>query len=146
MNFWSSIINIDKENIAERRLIAEYRRDKEWKPLRDYFSAVKTGDAEAAEKLLEAGVSINAVEPTSTLTALHYAAARQADAVTEMLLARGGIDHLKRDGFGRLASEHAGRFGENPELADRLRTLEAAQAQEQGITLTYRPRPAGSTL
>lgn len=111
---------------------------------RPFFSAVKIGNEKKAQSLLDAGVPINCTEPSTRFTALHYAAARKAHAVTEMLLARGGIDHLQRDGFGRLASEMAGRFGGDYDLAERLRMLEAAQAQKQGITLTYRPRSPAS--
>lgn len=108
---------------------------------RPFFSAVKMGNEKKARSMLEAGVPINCTEPSTRFTALHYAAARRAHAIVEMLLARGGFDHLQRDGFGRLASELAGRFGDNPELAERLRMLEAGQAQERGIILTFRPRP-----
>lgn len=107
---------------------------------RPFFNAVKMGNEKKTRSLLDAGVPVNCTEPSTRFTALHYAASRRAHALVEMLLARDGIDHLQRDGFGRLASELAGRFGENPELAERLRMLEARQAQERGIVLTFRPR------
>lgn len=111
------------------------------KKARHFFAAVKLGDEIAAEGFLNDGIPINCAEPSTGFTALHYAASRKAHSVMAMLLNKDGIDHLKRDGFGRLASELAGRFGENLELSRRLRMLEAAQAREQGIKLTYRPRP-----
>lgn len=114
------------------------------KNARHYFAAVKMGDEAAAEEFLNNGIPINCAEPSTGFTALHYAASRKAHSVMAILLNKDGIDHLKRDGFGRLASELAGRFGENLELSRRLRMLEAAQAQKQGITLTYRPRPSAT--
>ena len=129
-----------KLNVVKLKKIVSVSKVLE-KKARRFFAAVKAGDELAAEAFLEDGVPINCAEPSTGFTALHYAASRKANSVMNMLLNKDGIDHLKRDGFGRLASELAGRFGENLELSRRLRMLEASQAREQGITLTYRPRP-----
>lgn len=128
------------EFIAKRRFISEFRREEKWRPLREYFAAARTGDEKTVKKQLDAGVSVNAVDPISSFTALHFAAARRGYRMMETLLDQPDIDHLVRDGFGRLPSELAGRFSEDLELARRLRTLELWQSQNQGVTLTYRPR------
>lgn len=129
-----------EEFIAQRRFISEFRRAEKWKPLREYFAAVRTGDEITVKKQLDAGVSVNAVDPMSSFTALHFAAAQRAHAMLETLLAQPDLDHIVRDGFGRLPSELAGRFADDPETANRLRNLEAAQARKQGVTLTFRPK------
>jgi len=108
---------------------------------RRFMSAAKSGDTTILLELLEQGFPVNAREPATSFTALHHTAAHSSEDAVNALVERDDIDLLKRDGFGRLASELAGRFGENLELSRRLRMLEAAQAREQGITLTYRPRP-----
>jgi len=133
-------MNNDTEFIAKRRFQAEYRRNPEWKPLREYFAAAKTGDAKTIIKHLDAGISVNAVEPTTTFTALHYAASQRSDMLLETLLDQPDIDNLKRDGLGRLASELAGACAGDMETARRLRTLELWQARNQGIILTFAPR------
>ena len=129
-----------EEFIAQRRFISEFRREEKWRPLREYFAAARTGNEKIVKKHLDAGVSVNAVDPISSFTALHFAAARRGYRMLETLLNQPDIDHIVRDRFGRLPSELAGRFSEDPELADRLRTLELWQAQNQGVKLTYRPR------
>ena len=108
---------------------------------RKFMNAAKSGDATILLELLEQDFPVNAREPATSFTALHHTAAHSSEDAVSVLVWREDIDLLKRDGFGRLASELAGRFGENLELSRRLRMLEAAQAQERGITLTYRPRP-----
>lgn len=108
---------------------------------RKFMNAAKSGDATILLELLEQGFPVNAREPATSFTALHHSAAHSSEDAVSVLVEREYIDLLKRDGFGRLASELAGRFGENLELSRRLRMLEAAQAREQGIKLTYRPRP-----
>ena len=129
-----------EEFIAHRRFLAQYRRNPEWKPLREYFAAASIGNKKIVKKHLDAGISVNEVDPLTTFTALHYAAARRGYAMLDMLLEHPDIDHIVRDGFGRLPSELAGTCAEDIDTARRLRTLEAAQAQKQGVTLTYRPR------
>lgn len=124
--------------IAKRRFQAEYRRNPEWKPLRDYFAAVRVGNEKIVKESLNSGISVNAVEPTTTFTALHYAASRRASALLETLLDQHDLDHLKRDGLGRLPSQLASTCAGDIETARRLRTLEMWQAQDQGVTLPYR--------
>lgn len=127
------------EFIAKRRFISEFRREEKWRPLREYFAAARSGNEKVVKKHLDAGISVNVADPETKSTALHYAAARRGYALLETLSNHPDIDHLVLDGFGRLPSELAERFAEDPRTANLLRTLEAVQAREQGVTLTFRP-------
>ena len=106
-----------------------------------FFRAARMCEVDTIRELVGDGVSINLVENGSGFTALHYAAARKGRRLRQFLLRNKNIDHLKRDRLGRLPSELAGTIAADLRVARQLRTRELAQAQERGITLTYRPRP-----
>lgn len=107
----------------------------------EFFSAARTGNRKKIEALLYSGVSPNVVEPSTGFTLLHYISSRGITAGLNTLLRRCEFDHLLRDHLGRLPSELAATVAEDSRLAGRLRTLEIEQADRQGVTLTYRPRP-----
>lgn len=107
----------------------------------EFFLAARYGDYKTIKRLLDSGVPPSLTEPSTGFTLLHYIAARGIGAPVDGLLRQYEFDHLVRDNLGRLPSELAATVAEDFTLAGRLRSLEIEQADSQGITLTYRPRP-----
>lgn len=110
--------------------------------------AAENGDAARLGELLARGVPVNSRDPDTGATALHYAAAQGARRALRVLLRDGGSDHLIRDKQGRLPSELAGLYGNDPAMARLLLRKEAEQARASGIRLHRRddhgsapPRP-----
>jgi ankyrin repeat protein len=106
--------------------------------------AAKDADEKGLQTLIEKGVPVNFQETTTGATALHYTAAYAARPAFRVLMASSACDFLIRDRKGRLASEMAGVFGDDPAMARLLRIKERKQAQGQGIVLTRRLRKEGS--
>ncbi|WP_366555350.1 ankyrin repeat domain-containing protein [Aquibaculum sediminis] len=109
--------------------------------LAEFFLAARYGDYRKIKTLLDSGVPPTLAEPSTGFTLLHYIAARGIGAPVHGLLRRYDFDFLLRDHLGRLPSELAATVAEDFTLAGRLRSRELEQADSQGITLTYRPRP-----
>lgn len=74
-------------------------------------------------------------------TALHISAATRAPGVLRVLVECGLCNFLLRDKGGRLASELAYLFGQDPAVARLLGTKERKQVEDQGIALTRRQKP-----
>ena len=109
--------------------------------LSEFFLAARSGDYRAIKRLLDAGVPPTLVEPSTGFTLVHYIAARGVSGRVRLLLRQYSFNFLLRDHLGRLPSELAATVAEDFAFASRLRTLELEQADSEGITLTYRPRP-----
>lgn len=106
---------------------------------RDFLIATERGNPDTLRIYLDAGIDVNYQDPKTGQTALHVLAAAQARQAIRVLLASGKCDFLIRDKRGRLASELAYMFGEDPALARLLGNKERKQAEAQGIKLTRRP-------
>ncbi len=107
------------------------------------LNAAQRGDAMSMEGLIHAGASVNHQDAQTGATALHYAAAYGARAALRVLLSSGKCDFLIRDKAGRLASEMAGLYADDPVVARLLRRKERAQADRLGISLARRPETPG---
>ncbi|GAB3326684.1 hypothetical protein GCM10027428_35430 [Haliea atlantica] len=85
---------------------------------------------------------VNYQERGTKFTALHAAAATGARMTARLLLETGKCDHLLRDFKGRLPSELANLYGNDPALAHLLGIKERKQGDREGIRVTRRPIPA----
>ena len=103
------------------------------------LNAAQRGDAMSMQGIITSGASVNFQDRQTGATALHYAAAYGSRASLRVLLASGKCDFLVRDKAGRLASEMAGVYADDPAVARLLRRKERLQADSRGITLTRRP-------
>jgi len=83
-------------------------------------------------------VDVNAVDPRTGATTLHYVAAHGARPALRLLIRSRKCDFLIRDKRGRLASELAGIYGHDPAVARLLLRMENQQARAQGIRLRRR--------
>jgi ankyrin repeat protein len=102
------------------------------------LGAAQRGDATSMQLLIDDGALVNQQDKQTGATSLHYAAAYHARAALRVLLKSGKCDFLIRDKAGRLASEMAGVYGNDPAVARLLRRKELAQARGQGIVLARR--------
>ena len=105
-----------------------------------FLEAADEGDDELVTDFISAGFPLDVTEPGTGQTALHIVAACGARRAVMMLIQSRRVDFLIRDDEGRLASEMAGVFGDDPAMARLLRIKERKQAQAQGVALTRRPR------
>ena len=109
-----------------------------------FLRAAENGDAARLGELLARGVPVNSRDPDTGATALHYAAAQGARRALRVLLRDGGSDHLIRDKQGRLPSELAGLYGNDPAMARLLLRKEAEQARASGVRLRRRDDPGAA--
>lgn len=105
---------------------------------RRFFAAVERGDAITVLAYIRIGYDVNKKRERLGDTALHIAAARNAKDVLKVLIESRQCDFLIRDNRGRLASEMAYLFGDNPAAARLLGNKERQQAKVQGVKLTRR--------
>jgi len=109
--------------------------------LSEFFLAARSSDYRTIKRLLDSGVPPSLVEPSTGFTLVHYIAARGVSVRVRGLLRQYSFNFLLRDNLGRLPSELAATVAEDFAFASRLRDYEIEQADREGITLTYRPRP-----
>lgn len=107
----------------------------------EYLEAAERGDETDLQDFIEEGFPVMWQDPENGLTALHIVAGCQARKALRVLLATDQCDFLIRDNLGRLPSEMAYLYGEDPAVARLLGNKERKQAEEQGINLTRRPKP-----
>lgn len=82
-----------------------------------FLEAARTGDTDTVKRMLADGYTdIGHAELGTGLTALHYAAARNAKAVLKLLVATGKCDFAKKDKQGRTAATLAVEVADNPAL------------------------------
>ncbi len=103
------------------------------------YRAAERGDAIAMLSCLQSGFDVNQQRERFGDTVLHIAATRNAKKVAMVLIESGKCDYLLRDRAGRLPSEKAYLFGENPALARLLAIKERKQAEAQRTRLARRP-------
>jgi ankyrin repeat protein len=125
----------------EDELLPKLRDDRDMNRLgREFLKAVERGNAPAVGAYIEEGFPANYQDRQTQETALHISAATRAHKVLRVLLDCGLCNFLLRDKGGRLASELAYLFGQDPAAARLLGSKERKQAEAQGIKLTRRPQ------
>lgn len=107
---------------------------------REFLQAAERGNPQMIGALIEEGVPANWQDPQTGQTALHVTAATKARRALRVLIGSSRCDYLLRDRQGRLASEMAYLYGEDPAVTRWLRIHERRQAEAQGIKLTRRPQ------
>ena len=96
------------------------------------LNAVKAGDAESVQALIEAGYDAFAhVAPATGMTALHYAAALNARAIVKLLMKTGGFDLSALDRFGRSPASLAVEVADNPAMGRFLYDSQYRQSQRR---------------
>lgn len=105
---------------------------------REWLDSARRGDTDAVGAFLEEGFPITYQDRLTGETALHAAAGSQARSVVRVLLPL-WPDFLIRDRQGRLASELAYVYGEDPALAHLLRIKERKEAIASGRNVSRRP-------
>ena len=104
-----------------------------------YYKAIDRGDARKLKEVFDKGFPVDIPNPVSGGTALHSLAAGGARPAIRLLLTYEDINFLARDNKGRLPSEMAYLYGNDPALARLLGNKERKQAEAKGIKLTRRP-------
>lgn len=121
-------------------LLPQLRADRTMNNLgREFLHAAERGNAPMVGAYIEEGFPPNFQDRLTLETALHISAAARARWVLRVLLDCGLCNYLLRDKGGRLASELAYLFGQDPAVARLLGVKERKRAEAQGITLTRRP-------
>lgn len=93
-----------------------------------FLEAVRQGYTERIKEWLESGYSkINYQEAGTGMTALHYAAARNAVPIIRLLVRTGKCDARIRDKKGRTAATLAMEVADNPALGRYLYDLQYQQ-------------------
>jgi hypothetical protein len=106
---------------------------------REFLLTARRGNLRMLSGFIEEGFPVNWQDARTWQCALHVAAAAKARKALVILAESNRCDFLLRDKEGRLASELAFLFGDDPAAARLLRIHERRQAAERGITLTRRP-------
>jgi hypothetical protein len=134
-------MKIEQGEFIEDELLPKLRDDRDMNRLgREFLKAVERGNAPAVGAYIEEGFPPNYQDRQTEETALHISAGTRARKVLRVLLDCGLCNFLLRDKGGRLASELAYLFGQDPAAARLLGTKERMQAEAQGIKLTRRPK------
>lgn len=101
--------------------------------IRELFKAAKEGKASDVRLALgSAALDINAQEPGTGATALHYAAANNAIDALRLLAAHPGCDFTIADSRGRTAATLAYEVAENPVTGRFLLRKEREQRRDRG--------------
>lgn len=122
-------------------LLPQLTGDKSMSALgREFLHVARRGNLRMLSGFIEEGFPVNWQDARAGQSALHVAAAAKGRKALVVLAECGRCDFLLRDKEGRLASEMAFLFGDDPAAARLLRIHERRQAVERGITLTRRPK------
>jgi hypothetical protein len=122
-------------------LLPELRHDKTMNLMgRKFINAAESGTTKIVRCYIEEGFPANWQDPLTGATALHGAASTRARPTLRVLVESGRCDFLLRDKQGRLASEMAFLYGDDPAAARWLRIHERRQAAARGISLARRPK------
>ena len=114
----------------------------------EFLQVAEHGNASKLRTFIEEGFPVDFQDPETGESVLHIVAACQARKALRVILQSGEYDFLLRDKRGRLPSEIAYLYGNDPALARLLGIKERKQAGEQGIELTRRPAltvPSGTS-
>ena len=124
-------------------LLLQLAADKTMNALgREFLHIARRGNLRMLTGFIEEGFPVNWQDARNGQSALHVASAAKARKALLVLAESGRCDFLLRDKEGRLASEMAFLFGDDPAAARWLRIHERRQAAAKGITLTRRPKPS----
>jgi len=104
---------------------------------KDWLDAVRCGDAAAVRAYIEEGFPIGYRDRRTGENALHAAAGSQARTILRVLLPR-WAGFLVRDRQGRLASELAYLYGEDPAMARLLGTKERKEGESTSTVVRRR--------
>jgi hypothetical protein len=120
-------------------LLAQLATDKALNALgREFLHVARRGNLRMLSGFIEEGFPVNWQDNRNGQAALHVAAAAKARKALLVLSESSRCDFLLRDKEGRLASELAFLFGDDPAAARLLRIHERRQAAERGIALARR--------
>jgi len=106
---------------------------------KQFLRAAEQGDARRLKLYIDEGFPSTWQDLKTGETALHIAAACQAREALRVILKSGTCDFLIRDAQGRLPSEMAYLYGNDPAVARLLGNKERIQAETQGEKLTRTP-------
>lgn len=82
-----------------------------------FIEAVRTGNVEAVKRMIADGYrDFDHPEPDTGLSAVHYAAARNAVAILKLMIATGPCDFTRKDRQGRTPATLAVEVADNPVL------------------------------
>ncbi|MGQ4878897.1 ankyrin repeat domain-containing protein [Billgrantia sp. LNSP4103-1] len=114
---------------------------------REFLQAVERGNPDTVEAYVEAGMPVNYQDVKTGQSALHIAAAARARQAVRVLARQPGCNFILRDRQGRLPSELAYAFGNDPALSRYLTIREFRQAKAENKILKYRKTlPANSGM
>lgn len=105
---------------------------------RQFLRTAETGDAWGLKMYIDEGFPATWQDLKTGETALHITAACQARNALRVLLKSNACDFLIRDNQGRLPSEMAYLYANDPAVARLLGNKERKQAENTGVVLTYR--------
>lgn len=132
---------LDSGDYIADDLLAQLATDKAMNALgREFLHIARRGNLRMLTGFMEEGFPVNWQDARNGQAALHVAAAAKARKALLVLTESNRCDFLLRDKEGRLASEMAFLFGDDPAAARLLRIHERRQAAAKGITLTRRPK------
>jgi len=94
-------------------------------PAEMFWQGVRDGNPDAVKRALGYGVSVNAIDPATGLTALHFAVGLNDLALTRFLIEHCGAA-FGPDRFGRWPTLVAAECGVDDELSDYIVAKEAA--------------------
>jgi hypothetical protein len=130
---------VEAGEYIDGELLPQLRGDRTLNNLgREFLKAAERGNASMVGGYIEEGFPANFQDRLTDETALHISAATRARKVLRVLLDCGLCNFLLRDKGGRLASELAYLFGQDPAAA-RLLGVKERRQEAQGIKLKRRP-------
>ena len=103
-----------------------------------FLKNASRGDDFLIKIYFKEGFPVNWQDPETGETALHIVAACKARDTLRVIINDKSCNFLLRDAKGRLPSEMAYLYGEDPAVARLLGNKERKQAEEQGVIITYR--------
>lgn len=127
-----------EETPANSKLMKELNR--QMKAVgREYLSAAERGNAARLQAFIDHSFLVNYQDPETGETALHIVAANGARKALRVLMGTDKCKYLVRDKQGRLPSELAYLYGDDPAMARLLAIKEMHEAVEGGRKATRRP-------
>lgn len=103
-----------------------------------FIEAASRGDIYTLNALMFCSFPVNYQHHKTGETALHVAAACNAKDIVVRISQLPDTNYLLRDMKGRLASEQAYLFGDNPAMSRFLKIKERKHAEKQGVKITIR--------
>jgi len=130
-DFWDSMRSVMSGLQTQDEVLARLCQRADLRFGREFNEAARDGDADLVRAFMEEGYPFGWSDPRTGETALHAAAGSRARPVVRVLIQH-WPDFLIRDRKGRLASELAYLYGEDPAMAHLLGTKERKNAIATG--------------